>query len=77
MLGEVLDDGIAVALVEQVGEVHVEAVLLPPLTEFFCALADAGARVRVVFGGQPAARRGQLRDVVEEPVLRLGRQVYE
>ncbi len=72
---------VAVAEVDELGEVEIEAVVAPPLGGGLHALdrllVIGGVDIRHAFHGHPAAGRAELGDRVEQPVLSIGRQVAQ
>lgn len=76
-VGEVIGDVAALDVVEQSRQVEVATHPDPVLIELRCTFAHRGAPAGVVFGGQPATRRAERGDVVEESVLGVGRQVHQ
>src|ERR1700757_5105793 len=78
-IAQVLDDIAALAVEEQSRQVDVTPQIGPPLVECLGSFGHcaAGIVVAMVFGGELAAGGAQLGDVVEEPVLRVGREVHQ
>ena len=75
--GQVLDDVAAFVVIDEVAHLEVVAVLLEPVRDQLRPLVGEHADVRDVLGGDPAARRAELVDPVEQQVLRLRRQIDE
>lgn len=75
---QIVDDVVAFTFVEQLTDVHIEALAAPLADDVFGAFAEGGAEVAAVeFGGHLAAGGRQRGDVVEQPVLGVRRQVHQ
>src|ERR1700732_5256181 len=74
-VGEIVGDVVALALVEQSRQVDIAADVGPSVAHRLAALGHRRTAVRVVLGGDLAARGAERRDVVEQSVLRFRWQV--